>query len=250
MDKLDDFGMDREKEWEPDTDRPWNEKQWEEFLQENERLMDRYEKVMKEDGALEKYKYPLDLYYKVHYDLDPMNLCEGRDCQKCDDKDECETYYLVNVSGKEEEPLSEEDKRIIEAEREEDKKQLESIDCYRSALKFDNLIKEFLKNFNLNKEWEDETNIFVQLSMQAFKVHANILGGHCFGYDDDVLCANIVKCKWAIKNIESAINIIEVVKAKYPNLLEQLTRLKNEAQLVKKDIILWIETLKTKVWWV
>ncbi len=250
MDKLDDLGFDKENGWQPDDNSYWNEDQWERFLKENERLVDKYEKVMKEDGSFEKYKHPLDLYYKVHYDLDPMNLCGGRDCDKCGDKDECEQYYLENVAGKEKETISEEEGRIIQAEHEEDRRELEAIPCYQSALKFDKSVKEFLKKFNLDKEWEDRSNILVQLSINAFKIHADILGGHCFGREDDVLCANIVKCKWAIRNVEIAIRILEDLGEKYPSFSEELAKLKDEAILVKKDIISWIENLRSKVWWV
>lgn len=249
MDKLDDLGFDKEKEWQPDDDGYWNEEQWEKFLEENERLVDKYSKVMQEEGSFEKYKHPLDLYYKVHYDLEPMNLCKSRECNKCDDKDDCEQYYLENVADMEKETISEEERGTIEAEHEEDRRKLEAIPCYQSALKFDSSVKKFLKRFNLDKEWEDSSNIFVQLSTNAFKIHANILSGHCFGYEDDMLCANIVKCKWAIKNFEMAMKILEDLKEKYPNYSEEITRLKEEARSVEKDMASWIETLRSKVWW-
>ena len=248
MDKLDDFGIDKEKEWdwESDAGKLWNEERWEKFLEENERLMDKYQKVLEENPH--SYKHPLDLYYKVHYDLDPIDVCKGRDCEKCEDKEDCETYYLENIAGREEEPISEVDRHIWEQEGEDDRKQLESIACYRSAREFDELVSQFLNKFDLDKEQEEIKSLLIQLSSQAFKVHANILGGHCFGYDD-VLCANIVQCRWAVKNIDLAMEALEKLAEKLPNYTGILAEFQNKAELVKKDIILWIENLRNKVWW-
>jgi len=53
--------------WEPEP--YWTEEDWERFMMENERLMDRYEQVWKDDPN-RRWDDPLDLYYKVHYDLD------------------------------------------------------------------------------------------------------------------------------------------------------------------------------------
>jgi tetratricopeptide (TPR) repeat protein len=248
VDKLDDFGIDKEKEWEPDTEKPWNEEQWEKsLLEENERLMDKYRRVLGENPR--RYKHPLDLYYKVHYDIDPIDVCQGRDCEKCEDKESCETYYLENIAGREEGPIGEVDRYIWEQEGEDDRKQLESIACYQSAQEFDESVGQFLNKFNLDKEQEEIKSLLIQLSSQAFKVHANILGGHCFGYDDDVLCANIVKCRWAVKNIDSAIEALGKLAKKLPNYIDELAEFQNKAELVKKDIILWIESLRIKVWW-
>ena len=53
--------------WEPEP--YWTEEDWERFMMENEHLMDRYEQVWK-DHPNRRWDDPLDLYYKVHYDLD------------------------------------------------------------------------------------------------------------------------------------------------------------------------------------
>jgi hypothetical protein len=36
---------------------------------------------------------------------------------------------------------------------------------------------------------------------------------------------------------------------KLPNYIDELAEFQNKAELVKKDIILWIESLRIKVWW-
>ena len=52
-------------EQEPEQpERYWTEAEWERFMLENERLMDRYQKVWEENPGKD-WKDPLDLYYKI-----------------------------------------------------------------------------------------------------------------------------------------------------------------------------------------
>ncbi|MBI1882584.1 MAG: hypothetical protein HYS08_00015 [Chlamydiae bacterium] len=243
MNTSNDFGFD-EKEWIPDNEGYWNEGQWEKFIEENERLVDKYERVFSEENSIEKYKHPLDLYFKVHFDIDPMNFGSDPAILPIDPNDELE-QSLGNTPNE----FEMDSEEANEANNKEEEKKLETILCYQSALRFDRSVKAFIKNLNQDIDWQNPSDILVQLSIHAFKTHAHILSGHCFGYEDDVLCANIVKCKWALKEINATARTLDSLGEKYPNFSEEIRNLKGEVQNVKESILSWITALRSRVWW-
>jgi hypothetical protein len=85
------------------------------------------------------------------------------------------------------------------------------------------------------------------LYLSAGKVGANLAGGHGLGYDEDSICGNIVKCRWALSDCEFCREMLEQLHeqsgdARFSALIEESRRL---ADSIRDRIA----RLRKRVWW-
>jgi hypothetical protein len=85
------------------------------------------------------------------------------------------------------------------------------------------------------------------LKLSAPKVGANLAGGHGLGYDEETLCGNIVKCRWALADCEFCREMLE-------QLAEQTGRgiyraLAGQSSQLSGLIRERIARLRKRVWW-
>jgi len=85
------------------------------------------------------------------------------------------------------------------------------------------------------------------LYLSAGKVGANLAGGHGLGYDEEFLCGNIVKCRWALSDCEFCREMLEQLhtqtgEATYAKLIEDSRRI---AEVLRERIA----RLRQRVWW-
>ena len=76
---------------------------------------------------------------------------------------------------------------------------------------------------------------------------AYLAGGHGLGYDDEFICGNIVKCRWALSDCEFCREMLEQLhqqtgEAEYARLVEDSRKL---ADAVRDRIA----RLRKRVWW-
>ncbi len=85
------------------------------------------------------------------------------------------------------------------------------------------------------------------LYLSAGKIGANLAGGHGLGYDEEFICGNIVKCRWALSDCEFCREMLEPLHAQtgeatYAKLLEDTRRI---AEVLRERIA----CLRQRVWW-
>lgn len=85
------------------------------------------------------------------------------------------------------------------------------------------------------------------LYLSAGKIGANLAGGHGLGYDEEFICGNIVKCRWALSDCEFCREMLEQLyeqtgEATYANLAEDSRRI---ADVIRERIT----RLRQRVWW-
>lgn len=85
------------------------------------------------------------------------------------------------------------------------------------------------------------------LALSAPKIGANLAGGHGLGYDEETICGNIVKCRWALADCEFCREMLEHLVQRgggddYRSLVEQSRQL--SAQIRER-----IARLRARVWW-
>ena len=85
------------------------------------------------------------------------------------------------------------------------------------------------------------------LYLSAGKIGANLAGGHGLGYDEEFICGNIVKCRWALSDCEFCHEMLEPLHAQtgdatYAKLLEDTSRI---AEVLRERIA----RLRQRVWW-
>ncbi|HIG31517.1 MAG TPA: hypothetical protein EYQ50_28390 [Verrucomicrobiales bacterium] len=85
------------------------------------------------------------------------------------------------------------------------------------------------------------------LLLSAGKIGANLAGGHGLGYDDESICGNIVKCKWALSDCRFCSEMFDFWLKQNPN--PDHSELLHECRELEKMIKDRINYLREKVWW-
>jgi hypothetical protein len=221
-----------------DSERPHDEVWWERELHRNEKLMDKYMAVLGDNPDWDKWKNPEDLYNKVHYNIDPPE-------RAADEKEESDEELQDEIAAEEDEDfmreLNEAAEESLDEDWEDPDEDPQVNEDYPSVAK---LAREFACNvFDLEKPPGNAELLF----LSAGKIGANLAGGHGLGYDDDSICGNIVKCRWALSDCEFCREMLEQLhqrtgEATYAKLVEDSRHL---AETVRERI----GRLRKRVWW-
>lgn len=217
--------------------RYWREEEWERSLLENERLMDRYQKAFEEDPE-RRWDDPLDLYYKVQHGID-----FGKDVKFPEKAREAEEERPESGGGSSEEPWHGVSVEDDPASLRDD---LESIPAYRLGLEFSMAIHDYLKGSETGGSWEDPLRM--EFYRHALRIGAEIAGGHGLGYEEDTLCGNIVKNRWALGHAREAARLLQIL-LQGDGSSESLKNLLSMVHEVQKEIESRVVELRRKVWW-
>ena len=85
------------------------------------------------------------------------------------------------------------------------------------------------------------------LYLSAGKVGANLAGGHGLGYDDESICGNIVKCRWALSDCEFCREMLEQLHQQTGH--QAYAELAAECRRMADAISERIARLRQRVWW-
>lgn len=205
----------------------WTEREWERHLLENEHLVDRYQKIFENDPE-RRWDDPMDLYYKVHHGID---LGKDFKSSSLDDKGNNAESEPSDQSFVQEEP--------------EIADRFDQIEAYQAAFRFAVAVLEFIKEFKfIDKENPKQSR---RLIFHGTKIAADIAGGHGLGYDEDSLCGNIVKNRWALDHLRKTRMILQEFSQIESS--EKMNALIQHSQILEALICARIALLRAKVWW-
>ncbi len=215
---------------EPVYDEMW----WERELHRNEKLMDRYLAALAENPDLARLQQPDPGPNASLADLDAVDdgasskldaleierLEESR-FESCDSDNDAGDPFEDIENGLENSPPDNEG----------------YADVARLARKFAVAIASL----------EPRREIPQILFLSAPKIGANLAGGHGLGYDEETLCGNIVKCRWALADCEFCREMLEQLAqrtggADYRSLASESSRL-------SRHIRERVARLRERVWW-
>lgn len=232
-------------EYEPE--RPPDEAWWERELHRNEKLMDKYMAVLGDNPDWDKWKNPEDLYNKVHFGIDPPE--RGESDNDLDDeprvKADLTPGTLVPEQNENESDESSDDEWLAEADEldEEDPDEDPAVNQDYSTVA--GLARKFaVAVFQLGDDVPANAEL---LFLSAGKVGANLAGGHGLGYDDDSICGNIVKCRWALGDCEFCREMLEQLHQQSGD--ERYGKLAEESRALAEMIRDRIARLRKRVWW-
>ena len=223
-----------------DSERPHDEVWWERELHRNEKLMDKYMAVLGDNPDWDKWKNPEDLYNKVHFNIDPPEpeADESLGDDLSNELDEAEVpEENETIAGE----LNEPGGNGLEENWEDPDEDPEVNEDYPGIAR---QAREFAcKVFDLEKLPGNAELLY----LSAGKVGANLAGGHGLGYEDEFICGNIVKCRWALSDCEFCREMLEQLhqqtgEIRYARLAEDSRRL---ADIVRERIA----RLRKRVWW-
>ncbi|HEV8293033.1 MAG TPA: hypothetical protein VGP94_13955, partial [Tepidisphaeraceae bacterium] len=191
-------------------EKPWTEEQWEAFMKQQDlkaaRLGEILETVIDDPNRYEIIEE--EMGWDLH-DREPIEL--------------------PDLTPQEEEEIDEQMKEEDEA--------LERIPAYQKSMEVATKVQRLLKP--LFKDDEDDVDEDISEALSgAYIPAAKIAGGHGMGYDDDVLCANIVNNKIALaaaKQCQKALKSLrdrKMLSAK--KVHEVLTHVEEAASLIER----------------
>ena len=216
-------------EWEEDNNGYWSEDRWEKELLKNEKMVEKYKKILEESPDSE-WHYSVDNKFRENV---------GGGCEAPLTFPESENWEAP------EDIFTEEEVEDLEDNSEDFYNELEEIKAYCIACDFASEIYEYVRNMETPPILRDRLEA---LLINSMKISANIAGGHGLGYEKETICGNIVKNKWAIKSLEKAIQSLDaIIFDEGPN--ERLFELCRQAEYVKKAVNERIKTLRKQVWW-
>jgi hypothetical protein len=206
-------------------------------LHRNEKLMDKYMAVLGDNPDWDKWKNPEDLYNKVHFNIDPPVRDEAEEEIEPEAEEEPEEASDVDWIGE----ANEAAQPVVEDATDDEDEDPGVNGDYAATAK---QAREFACHvFDLEKLPGNAELLY----LSAGKVGANLAGGHGLGYDEDSICGNIVKCRWALSDCEFCREMLEQLhaqtgEAKFATLVEESRRLGD-------SIRERIARLRQRVWW-
>lgn len=223
----------KDEEFYEDDD--WDEEDWERFLQKadvrNAKYIELFETLHNHpdcDGLIAK-EMGWDHKYK---DCDDKN----KSCDDCEKSNECHIYEINQIF----------DNSIgYDETTERDVEDVKKITAYKKSYEFCIRLRKYFKN---SKGIDTDENIIEAISASSI-VSAKIAGGHGMGYGKDLLCGNIANCKRSLKNARKCIYSLELVRANALFPESEINILISEAIKVEREVIKWIEELRSKIWW-
>lgn len=226
-----------------DAERPHDEAWWERELHRNEKLMDKYMAVLGDNPDWDKWKNPDDLYNKVHFNIDPPERTATEE-PAAEDSDEA---ALDAAAQEEDEEFMREINEAAEAALDGDDDEEDPDDDPAMNEDYPVIAKqarEFACHvFDLEKIPGNAELLY----LSAGKVGANLAGGHGLGYDDEFICGNIVKCRWALSDCEFCREMLEQLHEKTSD--EKYALLASESQRIAEAVRERIARLRKRVWW-
>ncbi len=206
---------------------PPNETWWERELLRNQKLTDQYFKALGNHPDWEKWSSPEDFSNQLQF-------------SRQIEMESAEAKWEISEEELEESEFGDGflPERDFADEPEEDGADPEN---YQEIAQ---LAREFAIRIFQLEELPENAEIFY---LSAGKVGANLAGGHGLGYEDETICGNIVKCRWALADCEFCREMLEHLHQRTgrAEFVELLADARSLADSIKDRI----SRLRSRVWW-
>ena len=120
----------------------------------------------------------------------------------------------------------------------------EDIPAWRAAYSFSKQSYDFVSSLDITELRKEGTRL-KSLLYNGSLIAAHVAGGHGIGYDDEVICGNIVKCKLALACTDECITVLRELSIACSGVKVLLS----QAVSVRSFIHRRITELREKVWW-
>ena len=256
---------------EDDDQTPWSEERWEAFMRESDLRSARFGEILETvrddpdrdriiaremgwtwlEEALDEEEAGRAAGKTSDEDSGEDDADDGAD----EDDDERDFNPQEIIGAAMEEVEREKAERAAAGEPEEDPfgdDDCDHIPAYRLAFDVGMKIHDALQPY-MNKEVGEKDEDYDRRLGQAYIgcqiAAAKIAGGHAMGYEDDVLCGNIVNCKRGLAGAEDAERAFLELKEDGSLPAELVDALLLDVRAVIAAVRARIEELRGKVWW-
>lgn len=234
-------------------ERPWTEEQWEAFMKESDVRADRHGEL------LETSIDDPDRHEKIAREMGWLDNDDDEEEERDDDyemfDEEDAAFELEDHDIPMSEALesdnegAEEDDDDFDNPRARRDREMEGIPAYVIASQVGEEIADALDPWLKRKPQIDDDGRLGEAFIGCHITAAKIAGGHGMGYDDDVLCGNIVNCKRGLAGAHQSRKALvslrddKILPAKVVDPL--LSRLDQVIKAVEERIA----ELRSRVWW-
>jgi hypothetical protein len=227
---------DEEEEEGDDDEQPWNEAQWEAFMKESDvraaRFGELFETLIDDPDRDEKI-------------AEEMGWTRAEEEETEEERARREEFEsIVAEAAREVEEAAARGETF-----DDDEDDVQSVEAYATSMAAAEAIFEVIKPWLNAPEGQEADEEFGEAMIQSQIACAKIAGGHGMGYEDTVLCGNIVYNRIALdanRRSQESLVILRDRKLLPPEKVAQLLALLNEAeQAIEKRIA----EMRAKVWW-
>jgi hypothetical protein len=227
---------DEEEEEGDDDEQPWNEAQWEAFMKESDVRAARFGELF------ETLIDDPDRDEKIAAEMGWTRAEEEETDEERARREEFES--IVAEAAREVEEAAARGETF-----DDDEDDVQSIEAYATSMAAAEAIFEVTKPWLNAPEGREVDEEFGEAMIQSQIACAKIAGGHGMGYEDTVLCGNIVYNRIGLdanRRSQESLVILRDRKLLPPEKVAQLLALLNEAeQAIEKRIA----EMRAKVWW-
>ena len=225
---------------EVEDSRPMTEAEWEKMMKESDVRAARFGEL------LETLHEDPDCHEKVAREMGWDHIVDHLEAGKSqvDEPEEAEEGF--------DEPAFDDDAPESDPfDIDKEGREVMQIPAYATCDRVAEQVREALKPYERTDHSldEDTSDLIGQAWIGIHIACAKISGGHAMGYEDDVLCGNIVNNKRGLEGARQSIQAFEALRGKnvIPNaVIDRLLPMLREAG---KSIVDRIEEMREKVWW-
>jgi len=223
-------------------DKPWTERQWEEFMRQSELRAARFGELfetLRDDPQCDE--------------LIDREMGWGGDREESEidwSQAEAEAAGEEDVDGEDEDEEGEEQElsdEEVEAEVGHKRSRLAAVPAYSAGYKWGLAVYKLLET--AGERDEDFEEIAARAVEGSTSVAAKIAAGNGLGEEDDSICGNIVCCKRAAAFAQQGIEALKELAGRGCLPGEALQELIDEGARVRSLVEERIRELRSRVWW-
>jgi hypothetical protein len=259
-------------EFDPPDERPWDEEKWEAFMRESDLRSARYgeiletvmddpdrDRIIAKEMGWDWLSEALDEREAAGADKGAAQDAEvegtAADAAQDDENEEDDGDDIEHDVDLDDFDLDEADIDVgepAEGDAAARRRGRHSIPAYRLAFKVGMKVHEALRPYSSKAVDDHDDEVGERLGKAAIGCHiaaAKISGGHAMGYEDDVLCGNIVNCKRGLAGVKEAEEALLELKKEGVLPAELVDGLLPDVRSVIDAVQARIEELRARVWW-
>lgn len=203
----------------------WDEEQWEKFMEEADRRVEDYMKLIEEEIKHRKEN-------ETDFNDDEME----KNKETVAEMSESDYAYGDN-----------EERENTDAflDNQEKAESFKTLPVWKIAYDFGFAVHDFVEKYYPGDYVPPE---ILMLCRNCFLIAAKIAGGHAMGYDKDVLEGNIAYCKRGLKAAENCLEALEKLRIKI-KATPALLKLYGFSLRTRNAVREWIKDLRQRIWW-
>jgi hypothetical protein len=230
-----------------ELEQPWNEAQWEKFLKESEVRSAKFGELL--ETLMDHPDRDAIIDREMGWDRDDDEspgmqwMEEALEDQEEDDDDDEDATILMDPADRPDQKDEDND----DSEPWEDN-ELKKLPYYTRAFDFGLQVHDVLKPY-LTPDEEEQDEDFIDALANGFNIAAKLAGAHGMGYEDDMICGNIVCCKRSLEAAGECLRALKSLRDRKLMPAEVADPLLKEGEEVRGLVEQHIAEMRSRVWW-